>query len=156
MLERAVKPWRSLTKLQAGQAIAISVEQGQVQSIAFELAFATLLRATRDQSHWQVTEHQLASKKTIKHLSGTIETSFFVDAIKMGIPQDIINQSIVNLMMMSVSLYEAQNLTKSIKISSYSNHYDKISINCRAISSLIIIGDHRITSLKLLRKKTNC
>ena len=97
MLERAVKPWRSLTKLQAGQAIAISVEQGQVQSIAFELAFATLLRATRDQSHWQVTEHQLASKKTIKHLSGTIETSFFVDATKMGIPQDIINQSIVAL-----------------------------------------------------------
>ncbi|ODB42239.1 peptidase M23 [Pseudoalteromonas sp. BMB] len=97
LVEQAVSTWTSLTKLKAGQLIEAELVDGQVQQIRFEYAFAQVIEIKRGDEHWHASLSELETVTQTKRLSTSIDSSFFVDASKIGVPNDIINQSIVAL-----------------------------------------------------------
>ncbi|MCG7552232.1 M23 family metallopeptidase [Pseudoalteromonas sp. Of11M-6] len=97
LVEQAVSTWTSLTKLKAGQLIEAELVDGQVQLIRFEYAFAQVIEIKRADEQWHASLSELETVTQTKRLSTSIDSSFFVDASKIGVPNDIINQSIVAL-----------------------------------------------------------
>ncbi|AXQ97735.1 M23 family metallopeptidase [Pseudoalteromonas piscicida] len=97
LVEQAVSTWTSLTKLRAGQLIEAELVDGQVQQIRFEYAFAQVIEIKRVDEQWHASLSELETVTQTKRLSTSIDSSFFVDASKIGVPNDIINQSIVAL-----------------------------------------------------------
>ncbi|PCK32450.1 M23 family metallopeptidase [Pseudoalteromonas piscicida] len=97
LVEQAVNTWTSLTTLKAGQLIEVELVEKEVQKIRFEHAFAKVIEIKREQEQWQASLVELDTISQTKRLSITIDSSFFVDANKIGVPNDIINQSIVAL-----------------------------------------------------------
>lgn len=97
LVEQAVSTWTSLTKLKAGQLIEAELVDGQVQQIRFEYAFAQVIEIKRVDEQWHASLSELETVTQTKRLSTSIDSSFFVDASKIGVPNDIINQSIVAL-----------------------------------------------------------
>lgn len=97
LVEQSVATWTSLTKLKAGQAIEVALREGEVELIRFELDFAKLIEIKRAKDGWQASLENLETVTRTKRLSTVVESSFFVDASKAGIPHDIINQGIIAL-----------------------------------------------------------
>ncbi|USD29916.1 peptidoglycan DD-metalloendopeptidase family protein [Pseudoalteromonas sp. SCSIO 43201] len=99
LVEQSVATWTSLTKLKAGQAIEVALREGEgeVELIRFELDFAKLIEIKRAKDGWQASLENLETVTRTKRLSTVVESSFFVDASKAGVPNDIINQGIIAL-----------------------------------------------------------